>query len=145
MADPVIIGTSDITKFIKDANSKVVCLNRYMSSGTGTRTFYDIMTQANYTPSAGKKFVMLKYFFNYKNSSNPAGSDMGIDLYFGTATDTTTGNTQFLQEYSGSSTDNWQSNSDCYFELAAGDYITGEPNGANAIFSGQIIGVETDT
>jgi hypothetical protein len=144
MTEPVVIGTSPSIKFVKDANSKVICLNRYMSTGTGVRTFHDIMTQANYTPGVGKKFVMLKYFFNYKNSLNPGGSDIGIDMYFGTGTDTTVGGTQFLQEYSGSSTDNWQSNSDCYFELAAGDYLTGELNGANALFSGQIIGVEVD-
>ena len=85
MAEPIIIGTSDISKWIKDTNTKVVCLNRYTSSAIGARTFHDVNTQANYTPSAGKKFVMLKYFFNYKNSANPGGSDIGIDLYFGTA------------------------------------------------------------
>ena len=144
MTEPVVIGTSNSIKFVKDATSKVVCLNRYTSSAVGARTFYNVQTSANYTPPVGKKFVMLKYFFNYKDSLNPAGSDMGGDLYAGTGTDTTVGGTNFLTEYSGSSTDNWQSNSDIYYELAAGDYCTIQPNGASTVFSGQIIGVEVD-
>lgn len=144
MVEPIIIGVPDVCKWTKDANSKVVCLNRYTSAGTGARTFHDVQTQANYTPPTDKKFVMLQYYFNYKDSANSGGSDTGGDFYFGTGTDTTTGNTQFFQEYSGSSTDGWQSNSQFYFELSAGDYITVDPNGSNCIFSGQILGVEVD-
>jgi hypothetical protein len=155
LTEPIIIGTAGV-KFVKDANTKMMTLNKPTTSGT-TESLHTSLG-VDYQVPVGKKFIILKIFTGggFNGSVTAAGSrdyEFIARLYTNTITDSTVGAVlTFTQNggiekyqqaalYTSMAATSSNVTADVYIEVAAGDFIIAN---ITSNLSVNVSGIETD-
>tara|TARA_R110002020_G_scaffold223556_1_gene432711 strand:- start:113 stop:517 length:405 start_codon:yes stop_codon:yes gene_type:complete len=133
MADAIVIGTD--VKFVKDANTRMVCMATNVSVGAGILSYEENGT--DYQVPVGKKFIPIRI-----HAANSSTNNDPFEMYFGPSADTTTGATlwgKFRNNANGAPID---------FELGAPEIATGQyislRNGTAGNIYSTLVGVELD-
>jgi hypothetical protein len=138
MTEPVTIGIG-ATKWVKDASTKMITLNRALNSGTHDMTLDGVA----YTVPVGKKLIIINMT---AGGYQQYFGGVGCNFYKST---TSAGTTTLLLTLCSSWGQHTYDTSaggygsvDTYIEVAAGNYIVASTIGTSG--SGTVTGVETD-
>lgn len=85
MADPIIVGTE--VKFVKDANTRQICITTNVSTGSSPLSLE--LNETDYVVPVGKKFIPIR--MHAENSDMTA--NVAFEMWFNTVTDSTAGGT----------------------------------------------------
>lgn len=133
MTDEIILGTE--SKFIKDSDTRMVCLNTNVSTGSSPLSYHE--GNGNYQIPVGKVFVPIRI-----HAANSSTNNDPFELWYNTTVDNTGGSAILWAKFRNTSEGIINFTLGCP-RIPATNYVTLRNSTAGNIYS-TMVGVETN-